>query len=913
MLIERDAELAVLADLLEAGGRGAGSLAVIGGRLGCGRSALLHATAGLAADRGTRVLRASAAPTERQFPHGVARQLLEPLVAEGRDLPAELSLVSPPGAAELEAGRHALLHRLWVLVAEVAADRPVALLVDDLQWADAESLGWLAHLVNRLRAMPLVVVASVLDGDAGADRPVVGDLVRAAAAVLQPGPLTREGTRAFLERHCGEPAGERLAAACREVTGGSPMLLAALADAMLADDLGPGDGQLAEVLALRPTGPSHHIARCLRAQPPRVAELARAMTSFGDARDTAALGRLSGLDPADLEEATGALRRLGLLASDGVRFAGVRIAEAVAGTMTVPEQDELRLRAAEVLYTDGAPLERIARELLATTAEPAPWGTEVLRGAAAAAADRGEAEQAAQYLRHALLYTASERGVLLADLVAAERGRDPGATTRHLQQALPLLPTPAERADLLCRVPALATARSREETDLLRGTLVELTANGGEDDLRARLEARLWLYGQDNASTFTAAADRLRRLGPDPAPAGPGQRELVVALLHAATQAEAVPRRAAAEFAHRVLDREPGGPAQMYTVLPLVTAVLVAADATEGLESWLSAAAEPGPGEPGLAALLAWVNQAKLWAATGGPVRARDRALEALGHAAPDWSAVVTDCVVLLARLAIELGDDELALRARQAAGSARLAPWELSMVHGAVAVTAGDLPTALEYVEDYGRQVSRAGRTNPAWYPWRLLAASLHGRAGRRAPAAELVEQEYEHARRWGAPAAVGRALRARAALVAGAAGVRLLHESVAALATSGNRLELAKSLIALGRRPGVPDAEDHLRRGRRLRLLCDLPEPAPGEGVSPRTFAGDPALTTTEQRIVELVARGGRNRDIAAELGVTIRAVEKHLTSAYRKLRIKGRAELVMGTASAPEHHDLADPRAG
>jgi len=51
---------------------------------------------------------------------------------------------------------------------------------------------------------------------------------------------------------------------------------------------------------------------------------------------------------------------------------------------------------------------------------------------------------------------------------------------------------------------------------------------------------------------------------------------------------------------------------------------------------------------------------------------------------------------------------------------------------------------------------------------------------------------------------------------------------------------------------------------------------------------------LTSYELRVVELAVRGISNIDIAERLGLSRRTVEKHLTNSYRKLGIKGRADL-------------------
>ncbi len=58
-------------------------------------------------------------------------------------------------------------------------------------------------------------------------------------------------------------------------------------------------------------------------------------------------------------------------------------------------------------------------------------------------------------------------------------------------------------------------------------------------------------------------------------------------------------------------------------------------------------------------------------------------------------------------------------------------------------------------------------------------------------------------------------------------------------------------------------------------------------------RVASGD-ELTATEQRVAALVAEGRTNREVAAELVVSVRAVEANLTRVYAKLGVRSRAEL-------------------
>jgi DNA-binding NarL/FixJ family response regulator len=56
------------------------------------------------------------------------------------------------------------------------------------------------------------------------------------------------------------------------------------------------------------------------------------------------------------------------------------------------------------------------------------------------------------------------------------------------------------------------------------------------------------------------------------------------------------------------------------------------------------------------------------------------------------------------------------------------------------------------------------------------------------------------------------------------------------------------------------------------------------------------------TEERVADLVARGLSNRDVAAELFVTVRTVESTLTKVYAKLGVRSRTELTARLRGGP-----------
>jgi DNA-binding CsgD family transcriptional regulator len=182
---------------------------------------------------------------------------------------------------------------------------------------------------------------------------------------------------------------------------------------------------------------------------------------------------------------------------------------------------------------------------------------------------------------------------------------------------------------------------------------------------------------------------------------------------------------------------------------------------------------------------------------------------------------------------------------------------------------------------------------SNAAFHDWRSeLALALHG-AGRNDEAAAYALEALDRAREWGAPPALGLALRTLGLVEGGASGEKLLRESVSVLEGSQARLEHAKSLVELGaalrRSNRRSDSRGYLREG------LEQTELAATEARPRRLMvSGLESLTPSERRVAEMAAENMTNKDIAQALFVTPKTVEVHLSSVYRKLEIASRSQL-------------------
>ncbi|MEU5084937.1 MULTISPECIES: BREX system ATP-binding domain-containing protein [Streptomyces] len=196
-LLGRERETALLSCALEAAiSDGRGTAVLLRGQAGIGKSALLTWARNAARRRGFAVVQAVGAVAEAELAFGGLHQVFWPLLKRSRTLPARdrdvlecalgLGEGPPAGAAPLGASALALL-------TEAARDRPLLILVDDVQWMDDSSTAVFDFLHRHVAALPVVFV--------GAGREDGPATERWTAEPVRVGALQPDAAEALLRRH----------------------------------------------------------------------------------------------------------------------------------------------------------------------------------------------------------------------------------------------------------------------------------------------------------------------------------------------------------------------------------------------------------------------------------------------------------------------------------------------------------------------------------------------------------------------------------------------------------------------------------------------------------------------------------------------------------------------------------------
>ena len=458
LLLERERELACIDAAIAAARAGSGRSVVVEGPAGIGKSAVLAAARLSAEDGATRFLRARGAELERDFAFGVVRQLFEPMLyeatpAERDDLlqgPARLAarVLGLPGALEEGEAPAAtpdasftVLHGLYWLCANLAADQLVVLSVDDAHWADTSSLRFLTYLLPRLEELKVALLVATRPEAEAEEAHLLATLTADPHAdVVHPAPLSIAAVGRLVHERLGDGARRRSSpppAIARPAA--SPFLVRELVEALSVEGMSPDARTAARVEAVGARTARRWIQLRLGRLPAPAARLARAVAVLERAPSCRARPR----SPSSTRRRPPRPRTRSwrpASSSPSVRWPS-SIRSCVPGVyeeLGVAERSLAHRRAAELMDGEPAGEEHAAEHLLAT--EPAGDRAIARRlvDAARTAARRGAPESAAVLLRRALAEPppAAERPGLLLELGVAEATAGQAAGEVHLQEAL---------------------------------------------------------------------------------------------------------------------------------------------------------------------------------------------------------------------------------------------------------------------------------------------------------------------------------------------------------------------------------------------------------------------------------------------------------------------------------------------
>ncbi|MFL5906760.1 MAG: AAA family ATPase [Solirubrobacterales bacterium] len=932
-LLEREKELAALDSALERAGGGSGSLTVVRGPAGIGKSELLAAAASRARAQGMEVLSARGGEFERSLGFGVARQLFEGRLAtageeeRGELLDGAASLALPalmvsgieertPSASSSMGDPAApIQHGLYWLVANLAERAPLLIAIDDLQWADAESARWLLYLTRRIADLPVAAVVAVRSGEPGLDPGLLAALEREPdSRTVEPEALSEEAGVELVRTELAADAEQDFCAACHRAASGNPFLLHELIEAARAEEIPPTADSANRIVAISPETVSRSVMIRLGRLPASAVALTQAVAILGDGTQPSWAARMADLDADEMAAAAAQLEEAAILArGDTLAFVHPLIRAAVYADMPAAQRAQAHSRAAELLPVLGATPEVVAGQLLQAEPGGVPDALNTLRRAAAEASARLAPEAAVAYLRRAFQEPAAAevRHALLAELLVAAAvatdlsafdgiSDDPAAEILEDDEAFD-----AAGADLVAWL--FLNGRIEELPDVIqRG--IDNYRERGEDALALRYEAlALSVIDIKPPEAVTRLERYAERLRP-----GTDEQRAWFAMrgwwqhLQGGTAAESTDLVRRGIDHGELLEIHDLGPAFGQAVL-----VLLRADELDEAEGWIDRmVADARMRSPAYMAsalgLRSWLAQRR------GDLRSAELDARRTVDICREHRIVLALAINLrwLMDVLYETGELEEAEQELASSGLDGPLPefWWFSPLRLARARVRIALGRAGEVIDELRELLRHTELTRPASDPTAsTLALALHSQGIEPDEVARLLDWELSAAREWGTPRGIGVALRAKGMVENGEAGMRLLAESVETLRGSPARLELAHSLTQLGSalrranrrveaREPLKEALEIAHRSGATPLAERAREELAASGAKPRRemLSGVESLTPSELRVARMAADGMGNREIAQDLFVSVKTVETHLGSVYRKLDISSRTEL-------------------
>ncbi len=926
-LLEREREIETLREGLGRARAGDGTLVLIEGPAGVGKTELTRQARIAAEQAGIARLQARGSELEQPFAFGAVRQLLEPLIGDPSQRADLFAGAAGPAARLFELDEresahtdHAFeaLHSLYWLLVNLADQTPVLLLVDDCQWVDRDSLRFLAYLAQRIEDLSIAMVLAGRPPEAAA-----GEMAtlwaqiasRPMAVAMYPRPLSEFAAISLTRRRLGAQAADVFCRSCYTATGGNPLFLEELLRALEAARVVPSAEAAGEVQAVGPAAVSRFVLHRLAALGAPATALARTVAVLGDNSELTLAAHVAGVGEDAARRAGDELVRADIFVrAERLGFAHPIVRAALYDDLTPGERQALHAAAAQALASEGASAERVTAHLLLTIPAGDQQRVQTLRVAANSAARRGSPQAAAARLRRALLEdpATQERAEILTDLGRHEvAAMDFVGAEEHLREALDAknaaLTTRAEAASWFGRCAIVSGGRSgdaaAETLTALSGELAPL-----DPERSLQLGTELLTLRQLLPHLRPGVAEQLEqfrnRARGHPGFEAVGRIFQAHGLLLGGGSAEHAADEALAALAVGL------PPASEISAGLLALMTLALAERYDVATRLLEAALERARRE-GHATRQGIILGARAAIALGQGSLADAQVEAETGlllveepHFVVLW-LVATAIVVQVERGALETAAELAQAGERLAVSGDQIFGSEYLTARGRLRIAQGDVEAGVADLLWCGEQREAMGTVWPS--DWKASAAPALASLGENLRATELAREQLAVARRVGAPGALGMSLRAAALATDDGQRLTLLEEAVAVLKRSAARLELAHALADLGaelnRRNRRREGREAARRAIKLAGECGaaaLAESARAElnaGPGRRARAeltGPDALTPAEWRVCRQAVEGRTNREIAEALFVTEKTVERHLGSAYQKLGIRSRFQL-------------------
>jgi tetratricopeptide (TPR) repeat protein len=453
----RERELGSALGVLERAAAGEGGALLVTGSLGIGKTRILEAVLAGAEGLGFHTLRGAAHEEEGRAPYAPLVEALEPLASRRPELAGALtdsaqaalsrllpSVRPPPEAAEQAVDRHRVFSAVAQLLVQAAAERGVALVIDDLHVADEATVAVVHYLARSAAGERLLVAAGMRDEALPrASASVRSSLLERGAAVeVALGPLDRAALAAVAQRAAGRALRPGALRAIERSAAGNPFFAEELAASVDASGEVMVSPRLREV-----------VARRVERLEPLGEQLLAALAVIDDGFTGAELTALAG-GAGRVDELLGEGQAAGVLdcARGRYRFRHALVREELAARLPEETLRRTHADAAVLLVTDGAAPERVALHLLRAgrARDAVPLLSQAAEWAAGVGAYRDGAEWAELALEHA---DEDERPALLALraqlLHGAGEAHAPAAYADAIEVAPPV------------RVPALRAQQAR--------------------------------------------------------------------------------------------------------------------------------------------------------------------------------------------------------------------------------------------------------------------------------------------------------------------------------------------------------------------------------------------------------------------------------------------------------------------